>query len=350
MEIAVPATPPEVSVIVPARNEEVCLGECLQSLVAQDGVAFEIIVVDDQSTDRTREIAESFAGVRVIPAGPLPEGWTGKNNALYWSGMVAKGDWLLFTDADTVHLPGSLARALAEAKEHGADLLSYSPEQIAVSFWEMATLPVVFAELARAYPPSKVSDPESPLAAANGQFILIRRDAYEAVGGHAAVAASLLEDVALAQLVKGSGRKIRFRYAADAVRTRMYRSFSQLREGWTKNLALLFPRSGWLAVRILLLWAACWGGCLWAFFSYLGTERPLWATVLALAPLFLGMRLQRANFGWDMEVLGALFGMPMFSYLLLRSKSKHTKNSVMWRGRTYGDGGGRNLQAGFADS
>ena len=165
----------------------------------------------------------------------------------------ARGEWLLFTDADTVHLPGSLARALAEAQDNNAELLSYSPEQIAVTFWEMATLPVVFAELARQYPPSVVSDPASPVAAANGQFILIRREAYEAVGGHAAIAGDILEDVALARAVKRSGRKIRFRYAPDAVRTRMYRNYRQLRDGWTKNLALLFPDPGWLAARTLAL-------------------------------------------------------------------------------------------------
>ncbi len=116
-----------MSVIVPARNEETCLGACLESLVAQTGVPFEIIVVDDHSTDRTREIAQSFPGVRVIEAGPLPEGWTGKNNAVTAGAGEARGQWLLFTDADTQHLPGSLARALAEAKAREVDLLSYSP-------------------------------------------------------------------------------------------------------------------------------------------------------------------------------------------------------------------------------
>src|ERR1700736_5007151 len=130
---------PTVSVIIPARNEEACLGDCLQSLVAQSSVAFEIIVVNDQSTDRTREIAQSFPGVRVIEVGPLPAGWTGKSNAVTTGARQARGEWLLFTDADTVHLPGSLARAVAEAQEHSVELLSYSPEQIAVTFWEMAT-------------------------------------------------------------------------------------------------------------------------------------------------------------------------------------------------------------------
>jgi len=348
---------PDVSIIIPARNEEASLGDCLTSLTAQTGVAFQIIVVDDDSTDDTREIAESFPGVRVISAGPLPTGWTGKNNALVAGSRQASGRWLLFTDADTVHVLGSLARALAEAKENQAEMLSYSPEQIAVTFWEMAVLPVVFAELARQYPPQKVGDPASPLAAANGQYILIRRETYDAVGGHTAIGDNLLEDVALARAVKGAGRSLRFRYAADAVRTRMYRSFRQLREGWTKNLALLFPNPGWLAVRRLLWWGGAWGFAFFpviAFaaatvaerFGFVSAGQTLfhWSGLIRSTwwgPLFLVLtmpllaRLRRANFTWDMEVLGALFGMPMFSYLLLRSKKAQTGGQVLWKGRAY---------------
>ena len=350
---------PKVSIIVPARNEEASLGACLESLTAQSGVPFELIVVDDHSTDRTREIAASFASVQVLEAPTLPAGWTGKNNAVAAGAREARGEWLLFTDADTVHLPGSLAGALAEAEQNGVELLSYSPEQIAVTFWEMATLPVVFAELARQYPPSKVSDPASPIAAANGQFILIRRETYGAVGGHAAMAGSILEDVALARAVKSSGRKLRFRYAADRVRTRMYRNFCQLREGWTKNLALLFPNPGWLAVKSLLLWGVGWGpflstmaipiaagltghiGSLSSMHKVLstlaGVVRQWWWSPIGVAGLFsVGARLKRANFTWDMEILGGLFGMPMFAYLLLRSKNAHANRSVPWKGRTYG--------------
>ena len=332
------AEDPQVSVIVPARNEEACLASCLESLGAQRGVDFEILVVDDHSTDRTPEIAASFAHARshvhVIEAGPLPPGWTGKNNAVATGVRHAKGTWLLFTDADTVHLPGSLANALTEARDHGADLLSYSPEQIAVTFWEKATLPVVFAELARQYPPSKVSDPNSPAAAANGQYILIKREAYEAVGGHAALAQEILEDVALARAVKQSGRKIRFRYAADAVRTRMYRNYRQLREGWTKNLALLFPNPGWLAGKTLLLWGLPWALIFWVSFSD-RARRWWWGVAAALGFSILVGRLRRANFGVAMEFLGAIFGMPMFAYLLLRSKRAHAAGNVPWKGRTY---------------
>jgi glycosyltransferase involved in cell wall biosynthesis len=328
---------PVVSVIIPARNEEACLGGCLESLVAQTGVPFEIIVVDDHSTDRTREIAASFPNVRVIEAGPLPSGWTGKNNAVTTGARQASGQWLLFTDADTVHLPGSIARALAEAGENAAELLSYSPEQIAVSFWEMATLPVVFAELARQYPPSKVSDPLSAIAAANGQFILIRRDTYETVGGHASIAGNILEDVALARAVKSSGRKIRFRYAADAVCTRMYRNYAQLRDGWTKNLALVFPKPGWLAAQTFLWWAFPFANLLLPLFVPSIVHRAWWFMPGALVFARNTGRMRRANFDLAMEFLGALFGMPMFAYLLLRSKRAHAKGKVTWKGRTYSD-------------
>ena len=135
---------PTISIIVPARNEEACLARCLESVVSQSGVSFEIIVVDDGSTDRSREIAESFSGVRVINAAPLQDGWIGKNNAVFTGANAAYGTWLLFTDADTIHYPGSLARALAEVQEHEASLLSYSPEQEVHSFWEKALMPVIF--------------------------------------------------------------------------------------------------------------------------------------------------------------------------------------------------------------
>jgi cellulose synthase/poly-beta-1,6-N-acetylglucosamine synthase-like glycosyltransferase len=269
----------------------------------------------------------------VVDSGPLPDGWTGKNNAVTSGVRQARGHWLLFTDADTVHLPGSLARALAEARDNNAELLSYSPEQIAVTFWEMAVLPVVFAELARQYSPSAVSNPASPVAAANGQFILVRRETYEAVGGHAAIAGDILEDVALARAVKQSGRRIRFRYAPDAVRTRMYRNYRQLRDGWTKNLALLFPQPGWLAAKIL----ARWGILLAGFAATVATHNRWWFVLCTAIFVYVVTRLRRSKFTWSRTILGALFGMPMFAYLLLRSKHAHANGNVAWKGRTYSD-------------
>lgn len=333
-------TRPEVSVIVPARNEEGALGPCLQSLVAQTGVRFEIIVVDDGSNDRTREIAESYAGIKVIGASPLPSGWTGKNNALVCGAKHAQGQWLLFTDADTVHRAASLRRALDEAMREKAALLSYSPEQDVRGLWEKAIMPVIFAELARTYSPSRVSDPASSAAAANGQYLLVTREAYDAIGGHAAVAISLLEDVALALAVKRSGRKIYFRYGGDAVRTRMYRSFAQLREGWTKNLTLLFPRPRRLAIERFSEFSLIAAGSIVAV-TAVARRLPYIAISAAIATavpyaLFL-RRIRKARFSWSSNLL-ALFGLPFFSYLLWRSQLLHEKGSVAWKGRIYGGG------------
>ena len=162
---------PEVSVIVPARNEEACLADCLRSLAGQDGPSYEVIVVDDQSTDATHSIAESFP-VRVISADPLPPGWSGKCNAVWSGAKAARGKWLLFTDADTKHSPHSISAGLSEAAGFDAALLSYSPKQEVHSFAERALMPVIFAELAATYRPKDVCDPNSPVAAANGQYLL----------------------------------------------------------------------------------------------------------------------------------------------------------------------------------
>jgi glycosyltransferase involved in cell wall biosynthesis len=326
-----------VSVIIPARNEEACLAACVESLVTQAGVDFEIILVDDASTDRTRQIAVSFPTVRVIDPGPLPEGWTGKNNAVTAGAKAARGKWLLFTDADTVHLPGSLAGSVAEAKKKKVSLLSYSPEQEVRGFWEHAIMPVIFGELASTYKPSEVSNPRSPAAAANGQYLLITREAYDIVGGHAAVATSLLEDVALARQVKATGRKLLFRFGGDAVRTRMYRSFSQLREGWTKNLALLFPSPPRLATLRLLEFLLIVGSLSAVVFEIIRHQpRALMvATVLFLVvfDVFL-VRIQRAHFPFQANAV-AVFGLPMFAYLLLRSRRSYKQGQVEWKGRTY---------------
>ena len=332
---------PTVSVIIPARNEEDCLGRCLESLsVEQPDVVYEVIVIDDHSTDRTREIAKSFPKIQVFEAGPLPSGWTGKANALACGVQHARGSWFLFTDADTVHKPGSLQRAWSEAMAQEADLLSYSPEQEVHSLLEKAVMPVIFAELASSYQPSQVSDPNSDAAAANGQYILISRQAYEAVGGHAAVAGSLLEDVELARAVKRSGRKIFFRLAPDQVRTRMYRSTTQLIEGWSKNLVLLFPQPIRLAGLRVAEFAGIMGSAvlavawLWRGSLVLALVA---AAVCATLKFFFLRRILRAHFSWSANLL-AIFGLPFFSYLLLRSVIQWNRGRVAWKGRNYTGG------------
>ncbi|PYV43991.1 MAG: hypothetical protein DMG94_13955, partial [Acidobacteria bacterium] len=229
----------------------------------------------------------------------VPENWTGKNNAMSAGAKIARAKWLLFTDADTVHKPGSLARAVAEAEQHDAALLSYSPEQEVRSFWEKAVMPVIFAELAITYPPQAVNDPASPIAAANGQYLMISHEAYEAVGGHIKISGDLLEDVGMARLVKSSGRKIFFRYGGDAVRTRMYRSWAQMKEGWTKNLAMLFPRPRRLALLRSAEFLLIIGNLLAAIWAGLSRRSNLALQTSLLTIILSGwfwMRIRKAHF------------------------------------------------------
>ena len=346
-----PAELMELTVIVPARNEEDCLGACLVSLVAQSeglfelGKDWEIIVVDDHSTDRTGEIARGFAGVTVLEAGKLEKGWTGKANAVWTAAKKARGQWLLFTDADTIHEPGNLHRAMHEAVKHKAGMLSYSPRQIVSGLAQRTLMPLVFCELALSYPPAKVSDPNQRIAAANGQFLLVEREAYRRLGGHATVADKVLEDVELAFMAKRRRVGLRFRYAEDAVATRMYRSTAAMVEGWTKNLALLFDNtlalSVWRALDIFLLFGlpilAVW---LWnAKFAahslqWLGAGWALMILWLRNLVRFYA-RVAKSNFPFVDCALTPL-GLPLFVVLLYRSWFQHRiLKQVSWKGRTY---------------
>jgi len=341
----------ELTVIVPARNEEDCLGECLQSLVSQSEETFklgrdwELIVVDDHSSDRTAEIARGFAGATVMEAGKLEPGWTGKANAIWKAARLARGHWLLFTDADTVHEPGDLRRSMHEAERHKAGMLSYSPRQVVSGLAQRSLMPLVFCELTLAYPPAKVSDPNSRIAAANGQFLLVEREAYRRIGGHLSVADKVLEDVELAFLAKLRRVGLRFRYANDAVTARMYRTTAAMMEGWTKNLALLFDNAlalaFWRALDILLLFGLpVLAVELWN--ARLGTHSLEWlgaGWVLALLWVrtlfrFYG-RVAKSNFPFVDCALSPL-GLPLFVVLLYRSWFQHRiLKQVSWKGRSY---------------
>jgi glycosyltransferase involved in cell wall biosynthesis len=331
-----------LSVIVPARNEADVLRPCLESLVAQSGAGFvlgqdwELLLVDDGSTDDTRSIALSFPGVTVLDPEPLPAGWTGKANAVWTGAGKAQGAWLLFTDADTLHSPGNLERALHEAEHAQVALLSYSPRQLVSGFWQRALMPLVFSELALSYPPQKVSDPASRVAAANGQFMMVERTAYFSVGGHKAVASSLLEDVDLAFLLKRRKYPIRFRYAPDALSTRMYRSFGAMAEGWTKNLARLFGfplmLAGWRAVDFLLILALPL--LLWHFFAVPIARYALAAVWLRVLWRFYA-RVAKSNFP-AVDCALSVFAVPLFCLLLAASWWQHTvRSQVAWKGREY---------------
>jgi glycosyltransferase involved in cell wall biosynthesis len=332
-----------LSVIIPARNEERNLPACLASLLSQSdeffllGRDWELIVLDDGSTDKTREIAQSTGGANVFAAPALekPE-FTGKNSACWFGAQQAKGQWLLFTDADTVHEPGDLLRALHEAEKYGAALLSYSPRQIVSGFWQRALMPLIFSELALVYSPSEVNDPGRRLAAANGQFLMVERDAYFAIGGHKAVGREVLEDVELARKVKHSKRVIRFRYAPDALSTRMYRGFGDMVEGWTKNLALLFPHAlalaAWRGLDIfLLLLPVVLIPLHYLVFWQQGVIVLIWVRTL----IRFYSRVLKSNFS-ALDCAVSPVALPLFVALLVRSWMQHKLfHHVTWKGREY---------------
>jgi len=336
-----------VSAIVPARNEEAVIAACVASLVAQREIE-EVIVVNDQSTDRTADIVRELMAwhpkVRLIEAGELPAGWVGKNHAVWRGAGEVRGEWLLFTDADAVHEKDSVAQALHIAAENQAELVSFSPEQVMKTWYEKALIPYVYGRLARRFSYAEVNDPPNRAAAANGQFLLIHRETYDAIGGHASVAGEVLEDVALAKRVKGAGRRIWFGSGKGIVRVRMYRSFAAMWEGWKKNLYPLMGGTREQMLRefvravvpvavtlIVTITAVAWTG--------------RWIHGLAVLLLgFLGILIvydgELRESGFPPRLLW--YGIPgrvLFGAVLLASNWGYQRGKLGWKGREYPVGG-----------
>jgi glycosyltransferase involved in cell wall biosynthesis len=326
-----------ISAIVPARNEEAVIAACIESLVAQPEVA-EIIAVNDQSTDLTSEILHQLAAriphLKIVDAPPPPAGWVGKNQAVWLGAQEASRPWLLFTDADAVLLPGAAAKALALAGEHHAELVSFSPEQVLRTWYEKSLIPFVYLRLEQKFSYERVSDPASNAAAANGQFLMIARSAYDAVGGHAAIHGEVLEDVALARNVKSAGSPIWFTSGEGIVRVRMYRSFAAMWEGWKKNLFQLMGGSSgslfaefesafpWMILVVLLI------GIKVPFAVFAGV------VLLLLRQLSYGLALSRNHFPFKLIIyyLPAVF---LYAGALWASHESYAKGKVSWKGREY---------------
>ena len=243
------ASPPRVSAIIPAKDEEATLADCLASVRSQSYPNLEILIVDDRSTDRTAEIARGIAAadprVRVISIEDLPPGWTGKTHALHVAAKQAGGEWLWFLDSDTRHEPESLAIVLEYARSHGAAMASLLPEMRCETFWEKVVQPLAGIVLVQNYPLFWANDPSKKLAFANGQYILIRRDAYDLAGGHEGVRDKFVEDIYLAKAVKAAGLSSRTAIAHGIGSTRMYTSLPQLVRGWSRILYDALGRNPW---------------------------------------------------------------------------------------------------------
>ncbi len=233
---------PFVSILVPARNEENKIGRCIASLLAQDYPNFEIVVIDDRSTDNTAQIIQSYVEsddkkrIKFVHGKDARSGWIGKCNALAHAVNYASGEWLVFTDADTYHKPNSLADSVNYAVKQRADMVSFVPMQELGSFSEKLIMPVLLSSFLLGDPFHQVNDPECHRAYAYGQYVICRRSSYFAVGGHESVRNEIVEDHALAQVFKDKAYKIEVADGRTLYSVRMYTNLSTLWQGWTKNL------------------------------------------------------------------------------------------------------------------
>ena len=330
-----PRQSPLVSVVVPARNEEKLLPGCLAALAAQDFTPLEVVVVDDHSSDGTRQVAEAARGVRLVLAPERPAGWAGKCWAAWQGARAARGEWLLFLDADALTEPACLRATLADAQRAEADLLAAMPRADCASTWEALAQPVMLFLLLWHLHPERVNDPRDPTAAAPGSFLFFRRVAYEKMGGHEAVRGQVVEDLKLAQLVKQSGLKLRLAAAPHLVATRRPLTRRELWNGWCRVAVDGLGRRAGLgllggfavAVAFLLPYAVAPLG--WA------------ATGLAAVHLLLArlVRLQLARaWGIDdrlawLQPLGALFAVAVLLRAALAARTGGAR--VEWRGRDY---------------
>jgi chlorobactene glucosyltransferase len=262
---------PKVSLLVPARNEELNIEACVTSLLGQRYPDFEVIVLDDHSSDGTldalRRIAAGYSAgsrLRILEGRELPAGWHGKAWACQQLGEAAAGELLLFTDADTRHQPDALARAVEALRQSGVGMLSLTPAQQMQSFSEKLIVPLVYHILFSYLPLAMVWKSRSPaFCYAIGQFILFRREAYEKIGGHRSVCNNIVEDVWLCKAVKRSGGKVAAFDGTDAVSCRMYRGFGEVWQGFSKNLFAGLGNSvpGFMALMalVVLLYLAPYG-------------------------------------------------------------------------------------------
>ncbi len=287
---APPRNAPMISVCVPARNEERNIRTCVQNLLAQDYPSFEVIVLDDRSTDATQEILHQLAAendrLGIIIGSDLPGGWAGKPHALHQASAAARGEWLCFVDADTFLSSNTLSSCYTTAIATDADMFTIMTFQILGSFWEKVVMPLVMTALSAGFSPRKVNDPNRKDAIANGQFILIKRSVYNAIGGHESVKDQIVEDKAISEQVKWNGYRLIVADGMKVARTRMYTSLREMWEGWTKNIYL------GLRDRPALLWLGVFG-----------------ATIALIVALFMptwpliGMLWYLKGGGWMAEIV-----------------------------------------------
>lgn len=369
LDIVVEPTPPPsnaplISVCIPARNEERNIRACIEAILLQDYPNFEVIVLDDRSTDGTRKILqdlliesdsllskqkEQAPSIHILHGADLPSGWAGKPHALFQASAAASGEWLCFVDADTFLSPNTLSACYAKAIQSRADMFTIMTFQILGSFWEKVVMPIVMTALSVGFSPRKVNDPKSKDAIANGQFILIKRVIYDAIGGHESVKAQIVEDKAISEQVKWNGYRLVVANGYSVARTRMYTSLPEMWEGWTKNiylglsdrpsLKLLGAFGAFLALVVALIlpfwpllgfvWYLQGGG--WLAITVIVKSLIFWAIVIyARVQVSTGMGISP----W--YALTLPLGAAVFAAMMLTSTWRVLSGKgITWKGRVY---------------
>ena len=351
LERAPEAPLPTLTIVVPARDEERSIERCLRSLLGQRFVDFHVVVVDDRSSDATPAIlarlAREDARLTVVRGEALPAGWIGKPWALAQGVRHARGAWLLFTDADSWHEPAGAASILWLATRAGVDAISIATRQELGTFWERAVLPSILGMILFVSGPlGSINDPEKPKKAlANGQYILVERAAYDALGGHAALRGEIVEDVAFARRLKADGRFRLLLVGGDRIASvRMYHSFAEIWSGFTKNVYLgaegdlralaggaIFTLAISIGPPALALYAL-------ARKRYVDALEAALVSVTIVATASWGMR--RAGFSRKLAFLQPL-GTAIFAGVIANSTARVLGGrGVEWRGRTYHAGAG----------
>ena len=347
---APPAAAPDVAVVVPARDEAANIERCLQALLAQTYPAehLRILVVDDHSTDATAALAQGLAAghpqIELLASPPLPQGWTGKSHACWiGAGVGAAVEWLCFLDADVRAEPALLASALAAAASERLDLLSLAPRQELGSFAERLIMPCGLYLLAFCQDLRKLQAHRGADATATGQFMLVRRRAYGAVGGHAAVRREICEDLALARRLKRSGHRVLLRDGSRFLSTRMYTGWDTLWPGIAKNLVEML--GGPLSTIVTALAAVTLAWAVWlipladGLSCARGSTQGCIAMVPALAAALAAFGLHLAGTAYFRIPLwyGLLFPLGYTAGALMAADSVRWRwrGRVGWKGRVY---------------
>ena len=348
-----PIHAPLISVCIPARNEERNIRACVEAMLAQDYPNLEVIVLDDRSSDSTplilAEIASLDSRLHPISGSDLPKGWAGKPHALVQASDNARGEWLCFVDADTFAAPQTLSSCYGKAIETNADMFTIMTFQVLGSFWEKVIMPLVLTALSVGFSPHKVNDPNRKDAIANGQFILIKRTIYDAIGGHESVKDQIVEDKAIAERVKWNGYRLIVADGMRITRTRMYTSLSEMWEGWTKNIylglrdqpsLLILGAFGALIAIIAALFLPVWPltGIIW--YMQGGGWLAGWVIIQSILLWSLLIR-ERAKVARKLEISPSYaftipLGAGVFAAMMLASTWKVLSGrGVTWKGRVY---------------